>query len=144
MIQRIQTVYLFIALLISAVLPFVFPLWTDAGGKEWFVSDALNSDNIYIMVSGAGFFLSALLSLIAIFMYKNRKAQVGLNRLNIVLNFLLLGAIVYLLLTLPGEAEVSEKGIGSFLPLAAILFLALANKAIIKDEKLVKSVDRLR
>jgi hypothetical protein len=51
---------------------------------------------------------------------------------------------VYRLLTLSGEAMVSEKGIGMFLPIVAIVFLVLANKAIKKDEDLVKSVDRLR
>ena len=58
--------------------------------------------------------------------------------------FLLLGIIVYHLLMLPGEAVASEKGIGSFIPIIVIVLLAMANKGIIKDEKLVKSVDRLR
>ena len=39
---------------------------------------------------------------------------------------------------------ISEKGIGSALPLIAIVLLVLANKAIKKDEDLVKSVDRIR
>ena len=43
-----------------------------------------------------------------------------------------------------GEISVSEKGIGMFLPILAILLLVLANNAIKKDEDLVKSVDRLR
>ena len=51
---------------------------------------------------------------------------------------------MYLSLTVSGETLVSEKGIGMFLPILAILLLVLANKAIKKDEDLVKSVDRLR
>ena len=51
---------------------------------------------------------------------------------------------MYHLLSLPGETVVSEKGIGVFIPLLVVVFLVLSNKAIIKDEKLVKSVDRLR
>jgi hypothetical protein len=47
-------------------------------------------------------------------------------------------------LTVSGEASVSEKGIGMFIPIIVIVLLALANKAIKKDEDLVKSVDRLR
>ena len=39
---------------------------------------------------------------------------------------------------------VSEKGIGMFIPILVILLVVLANKAIKKDEDLVKSVDRLR
>ena len=83
----------------------------------------------------------AVLTLIS---FKNRTKQIIYNRVNIVINFLLLGIVVYHQLNLPGETMVSEKGIGVFIPLLVIVFLALANKAIIKDDKLVKSVDRLR
>jgi hypothetical protein len=51
---------------------------------------------------------------------------------------------VYRSLSLSGETDVSEKGIGMLLPIFSIVFLVLANKAIKKDEDLVKSVDRLR
>jgi hypothetical protein len=40
--------------------------------------------------------------------------------------------------------QISEKGIGMFLPIISIVLLVMANKAIKKDEALVKSVDRLR
>jgi succinate-acetate transporter protein len=87
---------------------------------------------------------SVALSLISIFRYKDRKSQFVLGRLNIILNFILLGLFVYRSLSLSGETEVSEKGIGILLPILSIVFLVLANKAIKKDEDLVKSVDRLR
>lgn len=67
-----------------------------------------------------------------------------LNRLNILSNFVLLGVFVYSSLSLSGETLVSEKGIGILLPLISIVALLMANKAIKKDENLVKSVDRLR
>ena len=51
---------------------------------------------------------------------------------------------MYQSLNLSGETQVSEKGIGLILPIFSIVFLVLANKAIKKDEDLVKSVDRLR
>ncbi len=144
MIQRVQSIYLFLAFLVAGGLIFAFSLWTDQSGKEVFFIDAVNSDNIYMVITGVLFVISSLFSLISIFLFKNRKSQILLNRVNIIINFSLLGVIVYLMLTLPGETSVSEKGIGSFLPLIVILLLVLANKAIIKDEKLVKSVDRLR
>lgn len=144
MIQRVQSIYLFLAFLVAGGLIFAFPLWAEQSGKEIFFIDAVNSDNIYMVITGVLFVLSSLFSLISIFLFKNRSTQILLNRINIVLNFSLLGIIVYLMLNLPGETSVSEKGIGSFLPLIVILLLVLANKAIIKDEKLVKSVDRLR
>jgi ABC-type polysaccharide transport system permease subunit len=61
-----------------------------------------------------------------------------------ILNLILLGLFVYRSLNISGEQLVSEKGIGMFLPIVAIVLLVLANKAIKKDEDLVKSVDRLR
>ncbi|WP_179351648.1 DUF4293 domain-containing protein [Winogradskyella vidalii] len=136
MIQRIQTLYLFLAAVISAGLIFVFHLWTDNQGAKVFALD----NYLYL-----GLFLgSALLSLISIFRFKDRKSQFVLGRLNIILNFILLGIFVYQSLSLSGETNVSEKGIGMLLPIFSIVCLVLANKAIKKDEDLVKSVDRLR
>ena len=136
MLQRIQTIYLFIAALIGGVLIFFIPLWENPAGEPVYAVD--------VFTALAMFVGSALLSLISIFMFKNRKLQFVLGRLNIILNFFLLGVFVYWSLSLPGEMEISEKGIGMFLPIVSIVFLVLANKAIKKDEDLVKSVDRLR
>lgn len=136
MLQRIQTVYLLLAAGISAGLIFVFNLWTTDAGTIVFAQDNM----LYF-----GLFLgSTVLSLISILMFKNRQLQFVLGRLNIILNFILLGFFVYQSLNLSGETAVSEKGIGMLLPLVSIVLLALANKAIKKDEDLVKSVDRLR
>ena len=137
MLQRIQTVYLILALLVMGVLPFLFPLWKEAAGNEfWFMESTIYS---------AGFGLSTALSLLSIISYNKRQQQFVMNRLNIILNLTLLGLFVYRSLNLSGEAPVvSEKGIGMFLPIVSIVFLVLANKAIKKDEDLVKSVDRLR
>ena len=136
MLQRIQTIYLLIAAGISAGLIFVFDLWITNEGVSFFAKD----DLLYL-----GLFCgSTVLSLIAIFMFKNRKSQFVMGRLNIILNFILLGLFVYRSLNLSGETTVSEKGIGILLPIFSIVFLVLANKAIKKDEELVKSVDRLR
>lgn len=136
MLQRIQTVYLLIAAIFSCGLIFVFHLWTNAQDVPVYAKDNM----LYL----AMFFGSAALSLISIFNYKNRKFQFVLGRLNIILNFILLGLFLYLLLMAPGESDISEKGVGIFIPIFSIVFLVLANKAIKKDEDLVKSVDRLR
>ena len=136
MLQRIQTVYLLIAAAISAGLIFVFNLWTTNADLLFYAKDNV----VYLSL----FLLSAVLSLVSIFNYKNRKFQFVLGRLNIILNFILLGLFVYQSLNVSGEADVSEKGIGITLPILSIVFLVLANKAIKKDEDLVKSVDRLR
>jgi len=136
MIQRIQTLYLIASAIVTGGLPFVFNLWKT---NEGVVVYALQKPLLL-----GGFLLSAILSLASIFMFKNRKSQFVMNRLTIILNFILLIMLVYRSLNLPGEAAVSEKGIGMFLPIISIVLLVLANKAIKKDEDLVKSVDRLR
>ncbi|MFT3793216.1 DUF4293 domain-containing protein [Flavobacterium sp.] len=137
MIQRIQTVYLLLAMITIAILPFFFPLWTLEGSQPFYFMQS--------QVYAALFGLSCAMSLLAILSYKKRQHQFVIGRLNIILNLILLGLFVYRSLNLSGEAvKVSEKGIGMFLPIVSIVFLVLANKAIKKDEDLVKSVDRLR
>jgi len=136
MLQRIQSLYLLAVLIISGVLPFFLSVWTDVDNHVVF---AKNEVPVLLLFAG-----SALLVLITIFLFKNRKLQFVLNRLNIILNITLLGLFVVRSLNLSGETLVSEKGIGMFLPVISIVFLVLANKAIKKDEDLVKSVDRLR
>ena len=143
MIQRIQTIYLFLASIISGGLIFVFNLWNTIKEKI-FVVDLFSREAITFKVIPFMFIASSILSLIAIFLFNNRKLQFVVGRVIILINLFLLGLLVYLSLTLSGETSVSEKGIGMFLPILVILLIVLANKAIKKDEDLVKSVDRLR
>ena len=134
---RPQTYYLILCLIITCVLPFLLPLWTDVKGKAFYFM----MDFIYVTLFG----LSTTLSLLSILSHKKRQQQFVMGRLNMILNLILLGLFVYRTLNLSGEpATVSEKGIGMFLPIISIVLLVLANKAIKKDEDLVKSVDRLR
>ena len=133
---RPQTYYLIICLIITLVLPFVFPLWKDAAGKPFYFM----MDMKYVVLFG----LSNTLTLLSIFSHKKRQQQFVMGRLNIILNLILLGLFVYRTLNASGETAISEKGVGMFLPIFSIVFLVLANKAIKKDEDLVKSVDRLR
>ena len=142
MIQRIQSIYLTIVIVLSAILPFVFKLWKNSN-KEVFALDLFSELTLLSKLVPVFFFLSALIAAIAIFKFKKRQLQFVLVRIIILINLFLLGILIYLSLTLPGEAS-SEKGIGMFLPIVVILFVFLANKAIKKDEDLVKSVDRLR
>ncbi|WP_271406790.1 DUF4293 domain-containing protein [Tenacibaculum soleae] len=145
MIQRKQSIYLLIAAIMSAGLTFVFSLWTNAqNNSATYILDLFSGVSILEKLTPVLFFTSALLSIVTLFLFKNRQLQFVLGRLNILINLFLLGVLIYLSQTLSGEALVSEKGIGMFFPVIVILLLVLANKAIKKDEDLVKSVDRLR
>ena len=136
MIQRIQSFYLLIVAILAGVLPFFFNLWISIDGIEVFAD--------HEMLISIAFYISAVLAIWAIVQFKNRKTQFVINRLNMILNVFLLGFFVYRSLNLSGEISVSEKGIGMLIPVFSIIFLVLANRAIKKDEDLVKSVDRLR
>jgi len=136
MLQRIQTIYMIISATLLGALYVWFP---NIVSEEWLV--VIHNDEPIML---GLIFGSILVTFISIFSYKKRKSQFVINRLNIILNFFLLGVFVYRSLTLSGEILVSEKGIGVFLPIISIVFLVMANKAIKKDEDLVKSVDRLR
>ncbi|PCI11684.1 MAG: hypothetical protein COB73_01495 [Flavobacteriaceae bacterium] len=144
MIQRIQTLYLTIAILVMSILPIYLSIWKNLDAVDIYVYDLLNSDSWMFKSLPILFGLSVLISLITIFKFKNRQTQFVLGRLNILTNFIMLVLLVIHLQNLSGEVFISEKGIGSTLPLITIVLLVLANKAIKKDEDLVKSVDRIR
>mgnify|MGYP001826327331 FL=1 len=136
MIQRKQSLYLLIVALMAALLPIWLYLWVNPSGDQVFAQNE--------MVAMVSFYASSALAIIAILFFKNRQNQFVTNRLNMILNLFLLGFFVYRSLNLSGETLVSEKGIGMLIPVFSIVFLVLANRAIKKDEDLVKSVDRLR
>jgi len=136
MIQRIQTLFLLVVALLAGVAPFFINLWVTADGNKFFAQQE--------MLISIAFYVITVLALVAIFLFKKRQNQFVVNRITIILNLFLLGFFVYRSLNLSGETAVSEKGIGMLIPVFSIVFLVLANRAIKKDEDLVKSVDRLR
>jgi len=136
MIQRIQSVFLLVVAFLGGLLPMWLNLWINAEGNEVYAQTE--------MLAMISFYVSVALAIISILLFKNRQSQFVVNRLNMILNLFLLGFFVYRSLNLSGETLVSEKGIGMLIPVFSIVFLVLANRAIKKDEDLVKSVDRLR
>lgn len=134
MIQRIQSIYLFAVSLASFALAIgVMRKW---GGLEF-------SSRTELFVFAEALFMG-FLALGSLLKYKNRQQQFVLNRINLLLQLFLLGFFVYRSLNVSGEVATSEKGIGMLIPIFSIVFLVLANRAIKKDEDLVKSADRLR
>lgn len=85
--------------------------------------------------------LSAVLSLVAVFLYKRRKQQALLC----VFNMLIL-VLWYLLFAINNQNPDSVMSLGwpVLLPAIGIIMLFLARQGIIADEKLVRSLDRIR
>ncbi|WP_312322723.1 DUF4293 family protein [Soonwooa sp.] len=129
MIQRIQSVTMFFAVL-SAVFLFLTS------------QDVVIVESLPVMLIAC--IVLVLLGLLSIFSFKNRKRQILLNNISMVINALLIGLLGYWLLSLSGGISFPEKGIEPIFPLLAIIFLLMSNLYIRRDERLVKSVDRLR
>ncbi|WP_027377005.1 DUF4293 family protein [Kaistella palustris] len=129
MLQRIQTVWIFLSLL-GAVFLFIT-------GQDF----SLFGPVPFISVSCVALVLLGFLSILS---YKERKRQILLNNISMIINALLLGLLAYWLLTLPGGIDFPEKGIEPIFPLISVVGLLIANMYIRKDDRLVKSVDRLR
>ncbi len=129
MLQRIQTIWTLLAVL-AAVFLFIT-------GQDVVISDSIPVLNI-------GCIVLVIIGALSIFSFKNRKRQILLNTISIIINALLIGLLAYWLLNLSGGIQFPEKGIEPVFPLIAVICLLIANVYIRKDERLVKSVDRLR
>lgn len=161
MLQRIQTVWLFIASLTILIL-FLFPYvqFFDIGGiamalkvngrlsSEGGVA-VLNTPFHYVLQSIVTVAL-AIWPLVSIFTYKDRKKQVKLVYINILLAIVFVFWLFFNATNEITSANINQTlgieniGIGALLVPLYIVFLFLAAKGIRKDIKLIKSVDRLR
>ncbi len=146
MIQRIQSILLLLA---AAAVFALFKLPFGSSNNAIAASNLFNDGvfNIQDHVALLGLFCGAgALAFIAIFLFNNRKTQLILSRISIIANVIgIIFAVVLFMQdsnamgsTTPNE----ELGLG--LPVLSILFAAFAMRFINKDEKLVKSMDRLR
>jgi hypothetical protein len=142
MIQRIQTIWLLLASA-AAFLTLKFSFYSgniigaDGAAKSFQYLTARSHIVITILSAGVG-----LAALICIFLYKNRKQQ-----LRIVLLALLVSIVNIVLFFLESRKFVAGEGnydLTAAIAFAVPVFLFLAMRGIRKDEKLVKSLDRLR
>jgi hypothetical protein len=129
MIQRIQSLYLLLAVLLSSGLLYVSHLTEYAMSLESFFS------------VNYGFYLIPFLTLITLLFFKKRKIQ-GVLILLIIL-FTFFPIVLYVQEIYNGvQASVLYATVSIYL--LNIIFLLLARKGIIEDEKLVRSIDRIR
>lgn len=138
MIQRIQSVYLLLVTI--ACIAYIFvpfgQIRTEAGLLEtWSIKQVtpIMVENIVV----------AVIAFISIFLFNNRKLQMKVVLVNILLSVVLIGLFIFGLTQHIGVQNYVFK-IGAILPVFALLFNALAYFSIKSDEKLVRSMDRLR
>lgn len=161
MIQRIQTLYLFIVVILSVVTFFIptgsfydtttLKLYDITFTGVFLHSNMQNPENISSAVMSV-WGLSVLTAVIpaiafaSIFLYKKRVLQARFNVFNILL---MVGYYVLLFLYIwigkqKLHADVFFWNIPSSFQLINIILTALAIRGILKDEALVRSLDRLR
>ncbi|WP_282783589.1 DUF4293 domain-containing protein [Phaeodactylibacter xiamenensis] len=146
MIQRIQSIFLFLAGGASLGL-FGLPFATTPKAIEssMIFGDALYNVNDQVGLSVL-FGLAGALAIIAIFLFRNRGLQSKVSLSALILN---IGGLVFALyyltqnLTEAGKAAI-EFALGATFPIIAVFFCFLAYRFIKRDDKLVKSMDRLR
>ncbi len=138
MIQRRQTLWLLLAI-IAAVLSFLFPFVT---GKEAIknmqadkVIDAASDFFLLILTGG-----SIILSTVTIFLFKDRKMQIRLCLLGLLLSVIIIVRYIILMNKLTN----TTLALYAVLPFIFLAGYFLAFRDIRKDEKLVKSLDKLR
>ncbi|HEY8401977.1 MAG TPA: DUF4293 domain-containing protein [Cytophagaceae bacterium] len=156
MIQRIQTVLLFLVALLLIISLF-FPVWEATSGSNTQVEldpfqitlksgDAITAEKSVFYIA-ALMIVSAGIALYSIFQYKKRMLQVRLG----LFNTLVLGGIIGTYFLGISQSEKLLENIENqhflfsfYTPLLAILLNLMANRYIRKDEALVRSVDRIR
>lgn len=145
MIQRIQSIFLLLTS-VTFFLQFVFNLATSDQSIPKLLSDKIYNVLDHPVLIGLTV-LGGAIALVNIFLFRNRPLQIRLGYLLIVLCILLPVVAMMLILTegvaLSAGQDINE-GLGIGLPIIGLITTILANKFIGKDNKLVKSMDRLR
>ena len=139
MIQRQQSLWLLLAAICS-FLSFLFPFFGGASQNITATSGTMATlnagSNFFLMILTGG---SILLSLITIFLFKDRKLQVRLSLVGLAIS--VLAIILYFSETrkLPGVIALSSV----FVFIVPVCYI-MAARGIWKDQKLVKSLNKLR
>lgn len=134
MIQRIQTLYLFIV----TILQLTSVLWI----RDRLLFSGKNVDLLSHYILLIPTIVLVVIPFWNIFQFKNRKGQFVVNRLLLLLSLLLMGN--QLLGYMNIETYSQDQIWVTISYLLTVILLALSNRAIKKDEDLVRAADRLR
>ncbi len=147
-IQRIQSIYLLIAVILMAVFAFFPALTFELGGRE-FVYGALEAGKVGVThidpLMLTLVILISLLALIDIFLFKNLQRQMTVCFVDIIIGLAMLVAIGIQAFYVGGREGVTLTWSWYLvLPILSVIFLMMAHKAMSRDKKLLRDADRLR
>jgi hypothetical protein len=142
MIQRIQTVWLLLAGA-AGVLMYRLPLWQHMSANQSAYTKFFASENLLMFLMVAAASLSAF---VAVFLFRNRGLQKSLALLGTLLSVALLAMEFFKVEEMKRDLAPARNmwQLGALMPVAMIVFFLLAYGAIRRDEKLIRSLDRLR
>ncbi|MEO9965150.1 MAG: DUF4293 domain-containing protein [Reichenbachiella sp.] len=163
MIQRVQSIFLVLVAACMIGLMF-FPIWNkvDREKNEKVELTAFSFEHtkldietkeINVLSEGQTFYIAILalmaagLALYSISRYENRLLQMKLGALNSLFMGAVMGLSVYHVYQAERMIAPLEQGnylISFYLGVSALLFNLLSNRFIRRDEKLVRSADRIR
>lgn len=151
MIQRIQTLFLLGVALLSGLMLTGDIVMMDSGGGTLFSINflGLSEDGGPVLqrLWPLTFLLALVpvLALVALFLYRRRPLQMRLTMIVLLLSLgtLILGAFYVVMFDRKIDITVLWK-VRVLFPLVSAILAWLAHRAILKDELLVKSYDRLR
>ena len=160
MIQRIQSVYLFVASLFYFIYWFFGLKWYEEGYSiimsfEPLLTSSKNTLSFLDLFLSITSFIPLLISLIcllALFLFKQRPIQIKLTAISVFLSlFMSIYTVVYFSFTLNSLIKIMPSLIFEILLYAAIVNPFICNyliysalKFIKKDQDLVSSLDRIR
>ena len=131
MIQRIQSIYLLIAVISMTLISFKVPIYYM--NETLFM--AQDDTKIFVLT-----IVGALLALLALFMFKNRKFQMKLIRLTVLIQ-MIIGIRMFMLFI---KFEVVLNNSFLFIMVFTLITLIMAYRGVKKDDDLVRSIDRIR
>ena len=131
MIQRIQSIYLLVAAVSMTLISFKVPVYNL--NETLFM--AQDDTKMFILT-----IVGAIFSLLGLFMFKNRKFQMKLIRLTVLI-LMIIGVRLFMLFN---KFEVVLNNSLLFLLVFALIALIMAFRGVKKDDDLVRSLDRIR
>lgn len=148
-IQRIQSVYLLIAVILMAIFAF-FPALTFSFGDKEFVYGALEAGKVGathidpLMLTLT--IIIAVFAFIDIVLFKNLQRQMTFCFTTIIIGLAMLIAIAIVAYIIQGRVGINNMmpHWAMLLPVLSIIFLMLAHKAMARDKKALRDADRLR
>ena len=150
MIQRIQTLYLLLVVILGTLLCFFSPIqFLMPQATEYISLHALDKWPLAVMSMAI-----PLLALVTIFLFKRRLLQARLNVMNVILCLGYYAILaLYVAYVVKGYEPIAEQtlvgaewylNLWAAIPLVNIVLTMMATRRILKDEALVRAADRLR